>query len=55
MDSLVERLVSVQPTRNQTEWQALGFTAFLHYGMNTFTNQEWGNGTEVLNHTTQLA
>jgi len=46
MHTLLEKLVAVRPNKNQTAWQSLGFTAFLHYGMNTFTNQEWGDGKE---------
>ena len=46
MDKFVEKLISIQPSEHQIAWQTLGFTAFLHYGMNTFTNTEWGNGKE---------
>ena len=46
MDKFVEKLISVKPSERQIAWQALGFTAFLHYGINTFTNSEWGSGSE---------
>ena len=44
----LEKLVSVYPTENQLNWQKLEFTSFFHYGMNSFTNREWGDGTEEL-------
>ena len=34
------------PTEQQLNWQKGELTAFLVFGMNTFTNVEWGNGTE---------
>ncbi len=44
--ALVEKLVSVTPSQRQINWQKLEFTAFFHYGINTFTNKEWGDGSE---------
>ena len=40
---MVSRLV---PTAQQLEWQQMEFTAFLVFGMNTFTGNEWGDGTD---------
>lgn len=43
---LTEALTSVIPSKSQMEWQGLEFTAFFHYGINSFTNREWGDGKE---------
>lgn len=40
---MASRLV---PTRQQLEWQQMEFTCFLHFGINTFTGNEWGDGKE---------
>ena len=40
---MISRLV---PTPQQLEWQQMEFTAFLHFGMNTFTGNEWGSGKD---------
>ncbi|MCL2699824.1 MAG: alpha-L-fucosidase, partial [Defluviitaleaceae bacterium] len=42
----ITRFTAVRPHERQIMWQELGFTAFLHFGMNTFTNREWGEGDE---------
>ncbi len=34
------------PTKQQHEWQQAELVAFIHFGINTFTNKEWGSGKE---------
>ena len=36
------------PSENQLRWQDLEMYAFIHYSMNTYTDQEWGFGNEPL-------
>ena len=45
-EEVIEIAARVTPTQNQLEWQQMELTAFLHYGMNTYTNREWGDGKE---------
>lgn len=34
------------PSERQLKWNETEFYAFFHYGMNTYTNEEWGSGME---------
>ena len=43
---LIETAAGVTPSWRQLNWQRLEATAFIHFGLNTFYNQEWGKGTE---------
>ena len=45
-EQLLEAALEVRPAPRQMDWQQLEMTAFLHFGMNTFTDQEWGDGTD---------
>ncbi|MCX6378414.1 MAG: alpha-L-fucosidase [Armatimonadetes bacterium] len=35
-----------KPTPQQLTWQDAELSMFLHFGVNTFTDREWGDGTE---------
>ena len=41
-----ERLISVVPSERQLEFQKTEFYAFVHFTVNTFTDKEWGDGSE---------
>lgn len=37
------------PTANQLRWQQMEFYAFVHFSLNTYTDQSWGFGNEDVN------
>ena len=43
---LDERLIKTVPHKRQVTFQQLEFYSFVHFTMNTFTDREWGDGTE---------
>ena len=45
--SCVEKPYGAVPSPSQLEWQAMEMNMFCHFGPNTFTGKEWGDGTEA--------
>ena len=37
------------PSENQMRWQEMEYYAFVHFSLNTYTNQSWGFGDEDIN------
>ena len=43
---IIAKAARVTPSPRQLRWQKLELTTFFHFGVNTFTDKEWGDGTE---------
>ena len=57
-NSRIDLYTSITPNERQLKIQNMPFYAFIHYGLNTFTGNEWGKGNDspsVFNPTAQDA
>ncbi|MEO7176184.1 MAG: alpha-L-fucosidase [Saprospiraceae bacterium] len=46
-EQIAQLATEVRPELRQMKWQEQEFIGFIHFGMNTFTGNEWGTGTEL--------
>jgi alpha-L-fucosidase len=46
---VVSYLLYPIPSENQMRWQEMEYYAFIHFSLNTYTDQSWGYGDEDIN------
>lgn len=46
MVEFLKEAARVVPSKRQLDWFEMERYAFVHYGVNTYTDREWGEGTE---------
>lgn len=46
MKQFLSKAANVSPSPRQMSWYEMGMYAFIHFGVNTYTEREWGDGTE---------
>jgi alpha-L-fucosidase len=46
LESKLKKAAHVRPSPAQIKWMERGRNVFMHYGMNTFHNDDWGTGAE---------
>ncbi len=46
MKNFIQSAAHVVPSQRQLDWFQVNFYCFVHFGVNTFTDREWGDGTE---------
>ena len=45
-NKLIEELIKIKPSKEQARVEENPYYCFIHFGINTFTNSEWGKGNE---------
>ncbi|QES87579.1 alpha-L-fucosidase [Rhizosphaericola mali] len=43
--TIIEKAANIVPSQRQLAWQQRELIAFFHFGINTFSDKEWGDGT----------
>lgn len=46
IETIRKKASAVKPNKKQLKWNEYVYTAFVHFGINTFTDREWGDGNE---------
>lgn len=46
MTNLISKVAQISPSDRQVAWQEMEFYSFIHFTVNTYTDKEWGDGSE---------